>query len=86
MAPRLALSTSIYLAIFGWLIHIFDAASNLLLKALRIEPVHDVEHAATPRDLEAIIDESRDSGDLAGTSRRCWTGCWTSPTAPRARP
>jgi CBS domain containing-hemolysin-like protein len=26
--------------------------------------VHDVEHAATPRDLEAIIDESRDSGDL----------------------
>ena len=43
---------------------LFDQASNLLLKALRIEPVHDVEHAATPRDLEAIIDESRDRGDL----------------------
>jgi CBS domain containing-hemolysin-like protein len=43
---------------------LFDQASNLLLKALRIEPVHDVEHAATPRDLEAIIDQSRDSGDL----------------------
>ena len=26
--------------------------------------MHDVEHAATPRDLESIIDESRDSGDL----------------------
>ncbi|MDQ4116745.1 MAG: CBS domain-containing protein, partial [Actinomycetota bacterium] len=26
--------------------------------------VHDVEHSATPRDLEAIIDDSRDSGDL----------------------
>jgi len=60
----LALSTSIYLLAFGWLIQIFDAASNLLLKALRIEPVHDVEHAANPRDLEAIIGESRDSGDL----------------------
>ncbi|MHA6631372.1 hemolysin family protein [Pseudonocardia sichuanensis] len=64
VARALALSTSVYLAAFGWLIRLFDAASNLLLKALRIEPVHDVEHAATPRDLEAIIDESRDSGDL----------------------
>ncbi|HYH30878.1 MAG TPA: hemolysin family protein [Pseudonocardia sp.] len=64
VARALALSTSVYLAVFGWLVRLFDAASNVLLKALRIEPVHDVEHAATPRDLEAIIDESRDSGDL----------------------
>jgi CBS domain containing-hemolysin-like protein len=64
VARALALSTSLYLTAFGWLIRIFDAASNALLKVLRIEPVHDVEHAATPRDLEAIIDESRDSGDL----------------------
>jgi CBS domain containing-hemolysin-like protein len=64
VARALAFSTSIYLAAFGWLIRLFDAASNVLLKVLRIEPVHDVEHAATPRDLEAIIDESRDSGDL----------------------
>jgi CBS domain containing-hemolysin-like protein len=64
VARALALSTSLYLKLFGWLITLFDAASNLLLKALRIEPVHDVEHAATPRDLEAIIDESRDNGDL----------------------
>jgi CBS domain containing-hemolysin-like protein len=64
VARALALSTTVYLKLFGWLIHIFDAASNLLLRALRIEPVHDVEHSATPRDLEAIIDESRESGDL----------------------
>jgi CBS domain containing-hemolysin-like protein len=64
VARALALSTSIYLRLFGWLIHAFDAASNLLLRILRIERVHDVEHAATPRDLEAIIDESRDRGDL----------------------
>lgn len=64
MAHALALSTTVYLTLFGWLIHVFDAASNLLLRALRIEPVHDVEHSATPRDLEAIIDESRNSGDL----------------------
>ena len=50
----------------GWLIRLFDAASNLLLRALRIEPVHDVEHAATPRDLEAIIDESREQRRPAG--------------------
>ncbi|MGQ0577112.1 MAG: hemolysin family protein [Pseudonocardia sp.] len=65
VARALALSTAIYLRLFGWLIWLFDQSSNLLLRAVRIEPVHDVEHAATPRDLEAIIDESRESGDLA---------------------
>ncbi|WP_232662918.1 hemolysin family protein [Pseudonocardia sp. TRM90224] len=64
VARALAFSTTAYLAVFGWLITLFDAASNLLLRALRIEPVHDVEHSATPRDLEAIIDESRTSGEL----------------------
>lgn len=64
VACALALSTAVYLKLFGWLIWLFDQASNLLLKAMRIEPVHDVEHAATPRDLDAIIDESRDRGDL----------------------
>jgi CBS domain containing-hemolysin-like protein len=64
VARRLAWSTRVYLAAFGWLIRLFDHASNLLLKAVRIEPVHDVEHSATPRDLEHIVAESRQSGDL----------------------
>jgi CBS domain containing-hemolysin-like protein len=64
VARALALSTSAYLTLFGWLVRLFDASSNLLLRALRIERVHDVEHSATPRDLEAIIDESRERGDL----------------------
>ncbi|MFW0797110.1 hemolysin family protein [Gordonia sp. CPCC 205515] len=64
VARRLARSTTIYLAVFGWLIALFDKSSNLLLRALRIEPVHDVEHSATPRDLEHIVAESRDAGEL----------------------
>ena len=64
VARKLALSTNIYLAVFGWLIKLFDASSNLLLKALRIEPVHDVEHSATPRDLEHIVADSRETGEL----------------------
>ncbi len=64
VARRLALPTAIYLKMFGWVIRIFDAASNALLRAVGIEPVHDVEHAATTRDLEAIIEQSRQSGDL----------------------
>ncbi|MFW0786151.1 hemolysin family protein [Gordonia sp. CPCC 206044] len=64
VARWLARSTTMYLAAFGWLITLFDKASNLLLKALRIEPVHDVEHSATPRDLEHIVAESRDAGEL----------------------
>jgi CBS domain containing-hemolysin-like protein len=64
VALKLASSTALYLKVFGWLIWIFDQASNLLLRALKIEPVHDVEHAATARDLEHIVDDSRESGDL----------------------
>ena len=65
VATWLARSTLGYLKVFGWLIWFFDQASNALLRALKIEPVHDVEHAATPRDLEHIVEESRDSGDLS---------------------
>lgn len=64
VARWLAASTVGYLTVLGWLIRVFDQASNLLLRALRIEPVHDVEHAATVRDLEHIVEESRESGDL----------------------
>jgi CBS domain containing-hemolysin-like protein len=64
VARWLARSTAIYLKVFGWLIWIFDQASNLLLRALKIEPVHDVEHSATARDLEHIVENSRESGDL----------------------
>lgn len=64
LARWLARSTTIYLAVFGWLITVFDASANLLLKALRIEPVHDVDSSATAVDLERIIGDSRDSGDL----------------------
>ena len=64
VALWLARSTVLYLKVFGWLIWVFDQSSNLLLRALKIEPVHDVEHAATARDLEHIVEESRESGDL----------------------
>ncbi|GAA3706633.1 hemolysin family protein [Gordonia hankookensis] len=64
VARWLARSTTAYLAVFGWLIALFDKSSNLLLRLLRIEPVHDVEHSATPRDLEHIVAESRDAGEL----------------------
>lgn len=64
VALWLARSTTVYLALFGWLIALFDKASNLLLRALRIEPVHDVEHSASVRDLEHIVAESRDAGEL----------------------
>ncbi len=64
LARWLSRSTLLYLKVFGWLIWIFDQSSNLLLRLLRIEPVHDVEHSASPRDLEHIVAQSRRSGDL----------------------
>ena len=65
VARRIARSTLIYLRAFGGVIWIFDQASNLLLRALGIEPVHDVEHSATARDLEHIVAESREAGDIS---------------------
>jgi CBS domain containing-hemolysin-like protein len=64
VADRLARSTLGYLRVTGPLIWVFDQSSNLLLRAIRIEPVHDVEHSATARDLEHIVADSRDTGDL----------------------
>ncbi|UOR02547.1 hemolysin family protein [Leucobacter allii] len=64
LARALAMPTRIYLMLFGWLITIFDRAANVLLRLVRIEPLEDVDESATPRDLEAIIEESRRSGHL----------------------
>ena len=64
LARALAVPTRIYLMLFGWLITVFDVAANALLRLMRIEPLEDVDESATARDLEAIIEESRVSGDL----------------------
>jgi CBS domain containing-hemolysin-like protein len=64
VAIALSRSTRLYLLTFGWLIAFFDASSNALLRLFRIEPVHDVEHSASARDLEHIVEESRDSGQI----------------------
>lgn len=63
-ARRLALSTTIYLRLFGWIIRLFDVAAAALLRMVGIKPLDDVQHAATTRDLEHIVAESRASGDL----------------------
>ena len=60
----LARSTLIYMSAFGWLISFFDKSANLLLRLLRIEPIHDLDVSASATDLPHIIADSRDSGDL----------------------
>ena len=60
----LAAPTNIYLKIFGFLIHFFEWSSNAILKAFKIEPLEDVDSSATSGDLESIMDNSRESGDL----------------------
>jgi CBS domain containing-hemolysin-like protein len=64
MARGLAKSTNIYLALFGWLITIFDHAANLLLRMVGIKPVDDVDSSATASDLKRIVADSRQSGHL----------------------
>jgi CBS domain containing-hemolysin-like protein len=64
MSLALARSTLLYLAAFGWLIAIFDKASNALLKLIKVEPVHDLDASANADDLEHMVEDSFDSGDL----------------------
>jgi len=64
LSRGLAQSTLVYLTVFGWLIGFFDKSANLLLRALRIEPVHDLDVSVSADDLPRIIADSRDSGDL----------------------
>ena len=64
LARALARPTLIYLGVFGWLIVVFDRSAEALLRLLRIEPVEDVDSSATADDLEHLVAESRDSGDL----------------------
>lgn len=64
LSRALARSTLMYMSLFGWIISFFDKSANLLLRALRIEPVHDLDVSASEEDLPHIIANSRDSGDL----------------------
>lgn len=62
LSLRLARPTPVYLATFGWLIALFEGASNALLKLLGVEPVHDLDSSASVEDLEHIFENSRNSG------------------------
>lgn len=64
LARRLARSTLVYLWAFGWLITVFDHASNALLRLMRIEPVEDLDSSVTAEELGRAVAESRESGDL----------------------
>lgn len=64
LARTLAASTLAYLKVFGWLITFFDKSANAFLRLLKVEPVHDIDSSATAEDLEQIIDDSMESGDL----------------------
>lgn len=82
VARWLARSTTIYLGLFGWLIGLFDKASEALLKAVGIEPVHDKEHSATARDLEHIVAESGETGELSPELSRLLDRMLDFPSQP----
>lgn len=64
MSRMMSRSTLIYMKVFSLFISFFDKSANLLLRAVRIEPVHDLDVSASEEDLHHIIANSRDSGDL----------------------
>lgn len=64
MSRMMSRSTLIYMSVFGFFISFFDKSANLLLRAVRIEPVHDLDVSASEEDLHHIIANSRESGDI----------------------
>ncbi len=64
LARALARSTLLYLAVAGPVIRLFDTAATRLLRRVGIEPVEELPSGVTPEDLEQIIAESREEGQL----------------------
>jgi CBS domain containing-hemolysin-like protein len=64
IALRLARSTLWYLTVAGPLIHLFDSASNRILRRVGIEPVEELPQGATARELDRIIETSYQQGLL----------------------
>ena len=64
LALRLSRSTLMYLTIAGPLIHLFDAASNRILRRVGIEPVEELPQGATAQELDRIIATSYEQGLL----------------------
>ncbi|MBO0688995.1 MAG: HlyC/CorC family transporter [Candidatus Dormibacteraeota bacterium] len=70
IARALSRSTLLYLTLAGPVIHVFDAATNRLLRGVGIEPAEELPHGATPEELERIFADSQAGGELdAGLSR-----------------
>jgi CBS domain containing-hemolysin-like protein len=64
IALALSRSTLLYLTIAGPLIHLFDSASNRILRRVGIEPVEELPQGATARELDRIIVTSYEQGLL----------------------
>jgi CBS domain containing-hemolysin-like protein len=64
LALRLSRSTLIYLTVAGPLIHLFDSASNRILRRVGIEPVEELPQGATAQELDRIIATSYEQGLL----------------------
>ncbi|MEV8512304.1 hemolysin family protein [Dactylosporangium sp. NPDC051484] len=64
LARWLSSSTLMYLTVAGPLIKVFDAAATRLLRRAGIEPVEELPQGATREDLERIVADARDRGDL----------------------
>lgn len=64
LAKALSRSALVYLAVAGPLIRVFDGAANRLLRAMGIEPVEELPQGATREDLEQIVADARQRGEL----------------------
>ena len=66
LARALAGPTLAYLLVTGWIIRVFDAAANRLLRMVGIQPMEHLPEGATPEDLDHIIARSHSEGLLDG--------------------
>ncbi|ADG86784.1 membrane protein [Thermobispora bispora] len=64
VARFLARPTLVYLKVAGPVIRLFDSAANRLIRLAGMEPVEELEHGVTARELARIVDESAAAGEL----------------------
>lgn len=67
VARAIAAPTLVYLTVTWPLVRLFDVASDLVLRAVRIEPSQDFDTTVTSDELDRIIETSGQAGSLTAT-------------------
>lgn len=64
VARLVVLPHTVFMAVFGWLVHLLNASANAVVRALGFEPTEELNNARTAEELSAAVRHSGREGTL----------------------